>query len=300
MRFLETENKLKRVSTNSYSRCDSLMNLVYLAATRDPLSIFFNAVVDNHPEFLPSASPAHIMRNPMADRTIENSEEPLIPESLASLSEIDPGELDERVVRAVREVELGWDSWIEWRLANWDPRRSRKGLTLRSDRADVVRCLTDPVEGLSFVETQPGSWCHQLPECSFISAEGALWAIRAVEGVDSLGTAIEYMHQLVQDGCIRHASGNKDLPFIYGFYLYFVVLSAGGGRQAESSSNSVLPLGYTEDQDFEWDWCEVAISHSSYRSMPACIEMFSEGPPPVRPSETSAYHSKCRGKEVSE
>ena len=70
MRFLETENKLKRVSTNSYSRRDSLMNLVYLAGTRDPLSIFFNAVVDNHPEFLPSSAPEKVMRNPMGDKTI--------------------------------------------------------------------------------------------------------------------------------------------------------------------------------------------------------------------------------------
>jgi len=294
MRFLETENKLKRVSTNSYSRRDSLMNLVYIAATRDPLSIFFNAVVDNHPEFLPSSSPSSVMRNLMADKTIENSEEPLVPESLASLSEIDPAELEERVVRAVKEVELGRDSWIDWRLTNWDPRRVRKWLTLRSDRADVVRCLTDPVEGLSFVETQPGSWCHQLPDCCFISAEGALWAIRAVEGVDSLVAAIEFMQQLIKDGCIRHASGNKDLPFVYGFYLYFVV---NGDRRQDS--NSVLPLGYTEDENFEWDWCEVAISQNSYRSMPASIEMFTDGPPTARRSETSSYQPTRRRKEVS-
>jgi len=294
MRFLETENKLKRVSTNSYSRRDSLMNLVYLAATRHPLSIFFNCVVDNHPEFLPSSSPAKVMRNPMSDRTIENSEEPLIPESLASLSEIDPAELENRVARAVKEVELGWDSWIDWRLTNWDPKRRRKWLTLRSDRADVVRCLTDPVDGLSFVERQPGSGVHQLPNCCFISTEATLWAIRAVEGVDTLVTAIEYMQQLVDDGCIRHASGSKNLPFIYGFYLYFVVT---GDRRPDS--NIVLPLGYTLDQNFDWEWCEVAISENSYRSMPAYIEMFAEGPPPARPTETSAYHPKCRHKEVS-
>ena len=294
MRFLETENKLKRVSTNSYGRRDSLMNLVYLAATRDPLSIFFNAVVDNHPEFLPSSSPATVMRNPMGDRTVENTEEPLVPESLASLSEIDPAELEERVARAVREVELGWDSWIDWRMMNWDSRRGRKWLTPRSDRADVIRCLTDPAEGLSFVETQPGSWCHQLPECCFISAEATLWAIRAVEGVDTLVTAIEYLQQLVNDGCIRHASGNKNLPFIFGFYLYFVVT---GDRRPDS--NIVLPLGYTVDQNFDCEWCEVAISENSCRSMPACIEMFIDGPPPARPTETSAYHPKCLRKEVS-
>ena len=294
MRFLETENKLKRVSMNSYSRRDSLMNVVYLAATRDPLSIFFNAVVDNHPDFLPSSSPAKVMRNPMGDRMIENSEEPLVPESLASLSEIDPEELEERVVRAVKELELGWDSWIDWRLTNWDPKRNRKWLTQRSDRADVLQYLTDPVDGLSFVETQPGSGLHQLPDCCFISAEAALWAIRAVEGVDTLVTAIEYMQQLIEDGCIRHASGNKNLPFVYGFYLYFVV---SGDRRPES--NIILPLGYTVDQNFEWEWCEVAISENSYRSMPACIEMFKEGPPPARPTETSAYHPKCQYKEVS-
>jgi len=98
MRFLETENKLKRVSVNSYSRRDALMNLVYLAATRDPLSIFFNAVVDDHREFLPSSSPAAVMRNPVADKTIETAEEPLVPESLASLAEVDPDELDQRLV----------------------------------------------------------------------------------------------------------------------------------------------------------------------------------------------------------
>jgi len=294
MRFLETENKLKRVSMNSYSRRDALMNLVYLAATRDPLSIFFNAVVDDHPEFLPSSSPAMVMRNPVADKTIENTDEPMVPESLASLSEIDPAELEERVARAVREVEVGWDSWIDWRQTNWDPRRERKWLTPRSDRADVIRYLTDPVEGLGFVETQPGSGVHQLPDLCFISAEAALWAIRAVEGVDTLVTAIEYMQQLVNDGCIRHAGGNRNLPFVFGFYLYFVVT---GDRRPDS--NIVLPLGYTVDQNFEWQWCEVAISANSKRSMPACLEMFAEGPPAVRPTETSAYHPKCRHKEVS-
>ena len=88
-----------------------------------------------------------------------------------------------RVERAVREVEVGWDSWLDWRMTNWDPRRERKWLTPRSDRADVIRYLTDPVEGLGFVETLPGSGVHQLPELCFISAEAALWAIRAVDGV---------------------------------------------------------------------------------------------------------------------
>jgi len=294
MKFLETENKLKRVSTNSYSRRDSLMNLVYLAGTRDPLSIFFNAVVDDHPDFLPSSSPEKVMRNPMGDKTIENTEEPLVPESLASLLEIEPSELEERVVRAVKEVELGWDSWIDWRLANWDSKRGRKWLTPWSDRVDVICCLTDPVDGLGFVETQPGSGLHQLPDHCFISAEATLWAIRAVEGVETLKAAIEYMQQLVDDGCIRHASGDKNLRFIYGFYLYFVV-----DVDRRPDSNIVLPLGYTEDQNFEWEWCEVAISQNSYRSMPACIEMFFEGPPAARPTETSAYHPKCRHKEVS-
>jgi len=295
MRFLETENKLKRVSTNSYSRRDALMNLVYLAATRDPLSIFFNAVVDDQPDFLPSSSPATVMRNPMADRTIENAEEPLVPESLARLSEIDPTELEERVSRAVRELELGCGAWVDWRLSSWDPRRARKWLTLRSDRADIIRWLTDSVEGLSFVEAQPGSGVHQLPACCFVSAEAALWAIRAVEGVDSLVSAIEYLQQLVEDGCIRHASGNKTVPFIYGFYLYFVVT---GDRRLDSS-NDILPLGYTTDQNFEWEWCEVAICENSYRSMPACIEMFGDGPPLARPSETAAYHPKWTHKEVA-
>ena len=290
MRFLETENKLKRVSTNSYSRRDSLMNLVYLAATRDPLSIFFNVVVDNHPEYLPSSSPATVMRNPTADRTVENTEEPLVPESLASLSEIDPAELEGRVVRAVKEVELGCDSWINWRQS----RRGRKFLTLRSDRADVIQYLTDPVEGLGFVETQPGSGLHQLPDYCFISAEAALWAIRVVEGVENLSSAIEYMQQLIGDGLIRHASGNRNRRFVYGFYLYFVVT---GDRRPES--NMVLPLGYTVDQNFEWQWCEVAISSNTYRSMPSYVEMFTEGPPATRHTETSAYHPEVRRKEVS-
>jgi len=111
--------------------------------------------------------------------------------------------------------------------------------------------------------------------------------------VDTLVTAIEYMQQLVNDGCIRHASGNRNLPFVFGFCLYFVVT---GDRRPESSVS--VPLGYTVDQNFEWQWCEVAISVNSKRSMPACIEMFNEGPPAVRPTETSAYHPRCRHKEV--
>jgi hypothetical protein len=93
-------------SAHAISRRDLLLNLVYVAAVSDPVSVFFNVFVDSGKEFLPSMSPAKVIRNPVGDKKAE-LEGFKIPTSPASPPPIDVHAVDELIQQAANEMEHG-------------------------------------------------------------------------------------------------------------------------------------------------------------------------------------------------
>ena len=57
---------------------------------------------------------------------------------------------------------------------------------------------------------------------SFVSAEAIIWSIETFEGIDSEVRALELFRRMLNKGLIRHASRSPKIPFVCGFYIYFI------------------------------------------------------------------------------
>ena len=53
--------------------------------------------------------------------------------------------------------------------------------------------------------------------------EAVAWIKANVEGVETYAKAVEVLHGLLEAKLIRHASGDANLPFNNGFYLFAIV-----------------------------------------------------------------------------
>ena len=66
---------------------------------------------------------------------------------------------------------------------------------------------------------------------------------------------MEILQAMLSGGMLRHASGNPSHPFLYGFYLYYVVERAWEGREQGSGQ-------YQGDMEaFSNDWVEVGLEY---------------------------------------
>ena len=66
---------------------------------------------------------------------------------------------------------------------------------------------------------------------------------------------MEILQAMLAAGMLRHASGNPSHPFLYGFYLYYVVERAWEGREQGSGQ-------YQGDMEaFSNDWVEVGLEY---------------------------------------
>ena len=102
--------------------------------------------------------------------------------------------------------------------------------------------MRNPNTGISFVsKTAP------LPQSTFVSAEAVMWLMEHVEGVSSEKRAIGIMEQLLDQNCIRHASGDSRVKFRYGFYLYSMV-----------EKDQPSPAYQGDSLAFSNDWIEVS------------------------------------------
>eukprot|EP00092_Neocalanus_flemingeri_P072503 GFUD01089255.1.p1 GENE.GFUD01089255.1~~GFUD01089255.1.p1 ORF type:complete len:533 (-),score=132.20 GFUD01089255.1:9-1607(-) len=108
---------------------------------------------------------------------------------------------------------------------------------------EILEAMRNPNTGLSFVGKNT-----PLPQSTFVSAEAVMWLMEHVEGVTSEKRAISIMEQMLEQNCVRHASGDSRIRFVYGFYLYFLVEKDQG------------PTAYQGDRlAFSSDWIEAAL-----------------------------------------
>ena len=108
--------------------------------------------------------------------------------------------------------------------------------------------MRNPNTGLSFVCAKSTA----LPPTTFVSTEAVLWLLEHLEGATSERAALEVMQEMLAAGLVRHASGSTGHPFLYGFYLYYVVERGQDGREVASRYGG-------DTEAFSSDWVEVGL-----------------------------------------
>lgn len=116
-------------------------------------------------------------------------------------------------------------------------------LTAESSSAEIIHVMLD---SLTFFKSQQD--LPLLPPNCFVSADAVFWAMKTVSGITGISEGILLMERLVKERAICHASGDTSCRFVFGFYLYFVVMDS-----------SRLDLGSSFYERFEHEWCESAI-----------------------------------------
>ncbi|XP_063884355.1 GATOR complex protein Iml1-like isoform X3 [Scylla paramamosain] len=130
-----------------------------------------------------------------------------------------------------------------------------KKLALGSTLAEVAEVMKDPARGVCLLQRQP---C--LPSLTFVAADATAWVCDHVEGAASETAAVELLQKMVKSELICHASGNKDHPFVHGFFLYFFVTG-----NKEQDQVSLDPLSFLS----EWHQVEVEPLPSPPRQVPS-------------------------------
>lgn len=108
---------------------------------------------------------------------------------------------------------------------------------------EILEAMRNPNTGISFISKTP-----PLPNTTFVSVDAIMWLMEHVEGVSSEKRAIAIMEQMLEQHCIRHASGDSRVRFRYGFYLYYLVEKDGS-----------VPAYQGDSAAFRADWIEVAL-----------------------------------------
>lgn len=114
---------------------------------------------------------------------------------------------------------------------------------VESSTAEIIQAMVD---GLTFFKSQHD--LPQLPPNCFVAADAVFWATKAIPGVGSIKMGIKLMERLAQERAICHASGDLTRGFVFGFYLYFIVVDFAR-----------VDLGEEFYRQFEHEWCESAI-----------------------------------------
>ena len=140
------------------------------------------------------------------------------------------------------------------------PTLKERLLNINSASSDIVDALLDASEGLNFLKNQQG--LPVLPSNCFISGEAVNWAQMYIDDVKTIKDGTELMQRIFDEGYIRYPSGNNNIGFIYGFYLYCLV-----------------PQGTSLDYCnmlFEREWCEVGITMNLSETRPVSAIMFDD------------------------
>uniref|UniRef100_A0A914WR81 GPN-loop GTPase 3 n=1 Tax=Plectus sambesii TaxID=2011161 RepID=A0A914WR81_9BILA len=83
--------------------------------------------------------------------------------------------------------------------------------------AAIFAALASPTGLMAFVRD------NRYPEYMFVSFELVDWLIANVGEIDAIGAAMAFCQQMIDEKRIVHISGEPTHPFIYGFYLYYVL-----------------------------------------------------------------------------
>lgn len=91
-------------------------------------------------------------------------------------------------------------------------------LKASSTHIEILEAMRNLNTGVGFL-TQNQS----LRNNTFISADAVAWLINHVENVSDTEQAMQILIGMNREQLICHASGDFHRPFLYGFYLYYIV-----------------------------------------------------------------------------
>lgn len=117
-----------------------------------------------------------------------------------------------------------------------------------SSYGEIIEALKHSTSGLTFLNVQ-----SSFPAFTFVSADAVQWLMAHLEGITTQQKGIELLQELLNEKLICHASGDFAQPFIYGFYLYYILKS----NKDEAKGVEPEPIG--DLQGFENEWVEVEV-----------------------------------------
>ncbi|RWS29249.1 DEP domain-containing protein 5-like protein [Leptotrombidium deliense] len=127
-----------------------------------------------------------------------------------------------------------------------------KKLSINNSKKEIIDGMK--TSSFYFLNKQGG-----LPPHTFIGTEAVIWAIANIDGVYSEKQAVNLFQDVLEDGLICHASGDKKQSFKYGFYLYYIC----DKTREKSEKNS--QYFYCDLETFRKEWFEVElISKNNY------------------------------------
>lgn len=121
-------------------------------------------------------------------------------------------------------------------------------LKATSSPAEILEALKHQMHGLSFVNMP-----QNLPNYTFVTADAVNFIMTNMEGISSVESAIQIMQGLHKDKLIRHASGDHNKPFIYGFYLFYILPD----KSDKEDKDAFQPSG--DSEMFENEFLEVEV-----------------------------------------
>ncbi|GAA51065.1 DEP domain-containing protein 5, partial [Clonorchis sinensis] len=156
----------------------------------------------------------------------------------------------------------------------------------------IVILMADSENGLPFIQAVGTT---AFPERTFMSFDAVVWTMKWLSDIETVEQAVSYLQILLDAGWIRHASGNPAHAFIYGCYIYTLLLPDTKLLSPTSTDASTTPFleavdvtgqstpitpsqphfagtpeatsGSTEwSADFQTDWAEVAFAHNACSS----------------------------------
>ncbi|XP_050310253.1 GATOR complex protein Iml1 isoform X3 [Anthonomus grandis grandis] len=111
--------------------------------------------------------------------------------------------------------------------------------------SEIIEALKQQYNGLSFIYMP-----QSLPKETFVTADAVNWLLAHMEGVNTIEHAIKVMKGLHKDNLIRHASGDPNKPFIYGFFLFYIVPDRCEKGTNEKWPDRILNLMILDDKDW--------------------------------------------------
>ncbi|XP_072043182.1 LOW QUALITY PROTEIN: GATOR1 complex protein DEPDC5-like [Amphiura filiformis] len=141
-------------------------------------------------------------------------------------------------------------------------------LTLTSPIKDIAKAMADSNEGLVFLPTD----VRNLPANCFVASEAVAWIISTLQGEVLECDALEVLQNMVEQDLVRHASGNRNLPFINGFYLYVLNVDVNEKEyitpKTPQTPKSAFP--YPEEH-FQEEWFEITVPNTRQDSVPSFL-----------------------------
>ncbi|CAH1099750.1 unnamed protein product [Psylliodes chrysocephalus] len=119
-------------------------------------------------------------------------------------------------------------------------------LKFNATTVEIIESMKHPVNGLQFINMQ-----QNMPNFTFVTADAINWLMNHMEGIATIEKAIQVMKSIYKDQLIRHASGEPNRPFIYGFYLFYIISNDKDDRDAFQPNGDI--------QFFENEWMEVEV-----------------------------------------